>query len=322
MTREEGDMRAFATDGFGHPGTMREVADPEPAEGDVLIRVAAAGLNATDLLALAGWLKDYIPHEWPLIPGIDGSGVVERLGPGVTGFEVGEEVFGFRNAGTSVGRGTLAELVAIPAAAVLRKPPNLAHHEAATIPHSLLTATAAFDAAKVSSGDRVVVLGATGGVGSYATQMLAGAGAEVVGITIGEHADYARELGASQTIDYHATDAPAEVGRLYPDGIDAVLDLASFPELAGRLSELVRQGGRVVTLAVPPDVDALAARGVEGSLHSRWETEGRFAELAERVASGVLKLPQIRTFGFDETPEAMGLLATRHVRGKLVVTMA
>lgn len=314
-------MRAFATDGFGHPGTIREVPAPEPGEGEILIRVKAAGLNATDLLALAGWLKDYMPHEWPLIPGIDGSGVVERLGPGVAGFEIGDEVFGFRNAGTSVGRGTLAELVTIPAPGVLPKPASLEHHEAATLPHSLLTATAAFDAAKVSSGDRVVVLGATGGVGSYGTQMLARAGAEVIAITIGEHAAYARSMGASTTIDYHATDAPTEVRRLYPDGIEAVLDLASFPDLAARLAELVREGGHVVSLMVPPDVDALAARGVEGSLTSRWATESRFAELAGQVASGDLKLPEIQKFQFAESAAAMELLATRHVRGKLAVLM-
>jgi NADPH:quinone reductase-like Zn-dependent oxidoreductase len=313
-------MRAFAAPGFLQPATIQDVPDPVPGEGEVLIRLHAAGLNQTDLASAAGMLKDYMEHRWPLIFGIDGSGVVEAVGPGVTGFEIGDEVFGYEQR-PLVGRGTLAEWAALPASGLLPKPASLEHHEAAVIPHSSLTAAAAVESAAVKDGDVVAVLGATGGVGSYATQLLAQAGVHVIAVTLGDYADYARSLGAEESIDYTAADVIAAIKERHPAGIDAVVDLAGIPDLFAGASDLVRPGGHVVSIVLPPATEALSARGVEGVLASRYAGQHRFAEITEKIVKGEIKLPAIQTFPFDEVAAAVELQATRHVRGKIAVLM-
>jgi NADPH:quinone reductase-like Zn-dependent oxidoreductase len=269
---------------------------------------------------MAGMLKDYLEHKFPLVPGIDASGIVERVGPGVDGFQQGEEVYGFVQRPV-MGLGTWAERVALPVGGIRPKPASLKHEQTAVIAHGALTAAAAMDAAAVSPGDRLVLLGATGGVGSYATQLATTAGVHVIAVTRGEYADYARSLGAADVIDYTATE-PVEAAReRYPNGVDALIDLAGIPELSSGFADLVHSGGRVVSVIMPPDVEGLAARGVEGILANRMLAEHRFPEIAARIAEGEIRLPAIQTFSFEDVGAALELQATRHVKGKLAVAM-
>lgn len=313
-------MRAFAIDGFGQTGSIREIPEPVPGEGEVLVKVEAAGLNATDCAVCAGMLRDYFVHEFPLVPGLDASGVVEQVGPGVDDYAVGDVVYGYTRR-PIMGRGTLAERVVLPVDGIERKPASLSHEEAAVIPHAGLTAAAAVDAAALGPDDVVVLLGATGGVGSYATQLAAKGGAHVVAVTRGDYGDYARSLGAADVIDYTAMDPAAAIGDRYPDGVKAVIDLVGMPELTSGMASHVRPGGRVVSTVMPPDVEGLAARGVEGILAYRMAAEHRFPEIANRIAEGDIKIPAIQTFSFDQAGDALELEATRHVRGKLAVVL-
>lgn len=313
-------MRAYAIDGFGQAGSIRELPDPVPGEGEVLIRVSVAGLSATDLAVMAGFLKDYIEHRFPLVPGIDASGVVERVGPGVDGYAEGDEVYGYVRRPV-MGLGTLAERVALPIGGIERKPASLSHEQAAVIAHSALTAAAAVDSAALHPGDQLVLLGATGGVGSYATQLATAGGVRVIAVTRGDYAEYARSLGAADVIDYTAAEPVAAVRERYPAGVDALIDLVGIPELSSGVAALVHSGGRVISVVMPPDVEGLAARGVEGILASRWSAEHRFPEIAARIAEGAIKIPPVRTFPFEEVGDALALQATKHVRGKLAVVM-
>ena len=138
-------MRAFAIDGFGQPGDVRELPVPEPGEGEVLVRVRAAGVNATDLAVMAGWMTEYFQHTFPLVPGIDASGVVEKVGPGVEDYHEGDEVFGYAR-GPVFGRGTFAAFTVLDVGAVQRKPASLTHEQTAVIAHGSLTAAAAVGA--------------------------------------------------------------------------------------------------------------------------------------------------------------------------------
>jgi NADPH:quinone reductase-like Zn-dependent oxidoreductase len=311
-------MRAFAIDAFGEPGTIREVPVPEPGEGEVLVGVMAAGVNQTDVAVMAGMLADYMEHRFPLVPGVDASGVIERVGPGVDGFHVGDEVYGFVQKPV-MGVGTFAEHVALPVGGIVRKPSSISHVQASVIAHAALTAAAAVQDAGLRPGDIVALLGATGGVGSYATQFASEQGAIVIAVTKGDYGDYARSMGAADVIDYTAVDAVQTIREGYPDGIDAVIDLAGIPALYAGVSELVRSGGRVVSAILPPDAEALAARGVEGKMTMRYSAEHRFPEIAARIADGSIKLPNIQTFGFDDIRDAIDLQATRHVEGKLAI---
>ena len=114
-------MRAYAIDGFGEPGSVRELETPEPQEGEVLVRMRAAGVNAFDVAVVTGWAKDYMEHRFPLIPGLDGSGEVAALGAGVDGLNPGEAVFGIAQKGFQ-GEGTFAEFQTFPAAGLAAKP--------------------------------------------------------------------------------------------------------------------------------------------------------------------------------------------------------
>ena len=311
-------MRAFALDAFGEAGTIRELPVPEPGEGEVLVRVRAAGVGTTDLAVMAGFMAAYFEHTFPLVPGIDASGVVERVGTGVTEYRAGDEVFGYARSPV-YGRGTFAEFTVLDVGAVQSRPASLTYEQAAVIAHASLTALAAVDAAAPTHGHRVVLLGATGGVGSYATQLLTEAGASVIAVTRGEYAKYARSLGAADVIDYNKTPPAEVVSTSDPDGIDALLDFAGIPDLSASMAPLVRSGGRVISIVMPPDVEGLAARGVTGLLVARTAAEHRLPEITSRIAAGEIKLPAIKAFPFDEVSAALELQATRHVRGKLVL---
>jgi NADPH2:quinone reductase len=313
-------MRAFAIDGFGQAGSIRDLPEPVPGEGEVLVELRAAGVSTTDLAVMVGMLKDYLEHKFPLVPGIDASGVVVRVGNGADGFREGDEVYGFVKRPV-MGLGTWAERVALPVGGIKSKPASLSHEQAAVIAHGALTAAAAMDAAAAGPGDRLVLLGATGGVGSYATQLATKAGVHVIAVTRGDYADYARSLGAADVIDYAPTDPVEAVRERYPDGIDVLIDLAGIPELSSGFAELVHSGGRVVSAIMPPDVEGLAARGVQGILANRMLAEHRFTEIAARIADGEIRIPALQTFSFEDVDAALELQATRHVKGKLALVI-
>jgi NADPH:quinone reductase len=311
-------MRAYATDGFGEPGSIRDVPDPEPGEGQVLVRTKAAGVSTTDLWVMAGALAAYVEHVFPLIPGIDGSGVVERLGPGVDGFAIGDEVFGWVRSGP-FGRGTWAEMAAFPADGLALKPAKLLHEQAAIIPHVCLTAAAAVDAADLGEGKSVVIIGAAGGVSSFATQFASQTGARVIGVTHGDAERIVRMHGCDDVIDYEKGDSTEQVRERYPDGVDVLLDLAPTPGLASAMAANVRDGGKVISVIMPVDVDTLAARGVESSVATRYAAEHRFAEIIEMIVEGRLRLPYIKTYPFDDIQKALDAQAAGHVHGKAAV---
>ncbi|HEX5938672.1 MAG TPA: NADP-dependent oxidoreductase [Actinomycetota bacterium] len=311
-------MKAFALDEFGAPGSIREVPDPEPGEGHVRIRVATAGLNPFDIAVINGYVKDAMEHRFPLIPGSDASGTVDAVGPGVTVYAVGDDVFGSMGK-PYLGEGALAELAVMSTATIARKLASLEHADAASIPVAGVTAKNMVDAAAVKVGDIAVVIGATGGVGSFFVQLAKLRGAQVVAINRGENADYARSLGATDVIDYTAGDVVEAVRSRCPDGIDVVADLHRDPALVARLGELLRTGGHVVSATGGVDVDALAKRGVEGvNIQGRVNT-GSLDELALLLEKKEIASPETESFSLDRANEAFALVGSGHARGKVVV---
>ena len=155
-------MRAFAIETFGEPGSIREVPDPEAGEGEVVVAVQVAGMNQTDIAVMAGYMKDYMEHRFPLVIGIDASGIVERVGPGVEHYRAGDEVYGYVRKPV-MGEGTMAERVVLPVGGLTHKPRTITWEEAAVVGHSALTAAAAVDDVALTSGQRLVLLGGTAG---------------------------------------------------------------------------------------------------------------------------------------------------------------
>jgi len=312
-------MRGYAIEKFGVPGAVRELPLPEPGVGEILVRVKAAGVNAFDATVVAGFAKDYMEHRFPLVPGKDVSGVVQATGPGVTGYAAGDEIFGLDER-PFIGAGTFAEFVTVATSAASRKPRNLDHVTAAALPTAGLTAQSAVDAASPAKGETVLILGATGGVGSFATQLSAASGARVLAVTRGDHAAYARKLGAAETIDYTEADV-AEVSRsLAGNGLDVILDFAGDRELVARLADVVRPGGRIVSTVGAADIEALAARGITGLNVNRGDPQ-RLGQLARLVDDGTLRAPATHVYPLEDAAEALQLQAGRHVQGKLIIAI-
>jgi NADPH:quinone reductase len=313
-------MKAFALDGFGEQGSLRDLPVPEPEEGQLRLRVVAAGVNPFDAAVVKGYMKDRMEHRFPLVPGMDASGTVDAAGDGVEGYAAGEEVFG--SVGKMVlGEGTLAEFVTVSAGTVTHKPSTFDHHVAAAIPTAGVTALNMVDALQLSEGQTVVAVGATGGVGSYFVQLAARRGARVIAICGGENEDYARRLGATDVIDYSADDATDAVRSRYPDGVDAVADMHGDADQLAGLTQHVRSGGHVASVVGAADIEALRARGIEAT-----NVQGRVQTASLDVLSGMLEggdlvAPEIRTYALADAGDALAAVGTGHVRGKIVVVL-
>lgn len=310
-------MRAFALEELGAPGSVVEVPVPEPSEGQVRIRVAAAGLNPFDHAVIQGYVKDQMEHRFPLIPGADASGTVDALGEGVTGWSIGDEVFG--SVGKMyLGEGTLAEFATMSTGTIARKPASVDHLDAAAIPVAGATALTMVEAASVSDGNVVVAIGATGGVGSYLVQLAAKRGARVLAVCSAAKTEYARRLGAAEVIDYAAGDVVDAVRSHAPDGVDVIAEMHGGDDTA-RLAELVRPGGHVVSAVGGADAETLMARGIEAANVMGMVATAPLEALAGMLERGEIASPEVRTFPLADAAEAFEQVGSGHTRGKIVV---
>jgi len=205
---------------------------------------------------------------------------------------------------------------------VARKPPSFEHPAAAAVPVAGVTALVMADALALGEGHTVVVVGATGGVGSYFVQLAVRRGARVVAVCSGKNADYARRLGAGDVIDYMAGDVVDTVRSRYPDGIGALADMHGDREAVARLGEQVRSGGHVASAVGAADVDALAGRGIEATNVMGNVTTASLEALTRLLEAGEVAVPDIHTFTLADAGEALAAVGTGHVHGKIVVTDA
>lgn len=318
QTQKESEMRTIAEEEFGGHVALMDLPTPEIGADEVLIRVRAAGINPFDWKVADGILKDRKEHRFPLILGFDAAGVVERLGPDVTGLSEGDEVYGNLSKPV-VGEGTYAEYVSAPAAIVARKPEAIGFAEAAALPMAGLTAMDLVDAVDPGEGESVLIVGATGGVGSYAAQLAARRGARVIATARRTNEAFARELGAAQTIDHTKEDLVEAVRTAHPDGIEAVIDVASDGEALGRIAGLLKQGGRLASSVFAADIEGLARRGIQATNVSMRPAARRLEELSRMVDAGELSVRLDSTFRLERAPEALEKSRAGHVRGKIVL---
>jgi NADPH:quinone reductase len=243
-------MRAIAMTGFDAAPTLTDLDVPEPKEGEVRVRIRAASVNGFDLAVAAGYTKDYMEHRFPLVLGKDFAGEVDALGAGVTGYAVGDRVFGTVTK-PYLGDGSFAGYVTIPSAVGLAPlPESISFTDAAALGLAGAAAYGIIDEATLEPGHIVLVVGATGGVGNQVVQLAAAAGARVIATA---HTDAERELvtrlGAQATVD-HTGDLTSQVRAIAPDGVNVLAHLAGDPGVV----ELVRDGGRFLsTLLQSPD---------------------------------------------------------------------
>ena len=311
-------MRTIAEKTLGGPIALMDLPTPETGSGEVLIRVRAAGVNPFDWKVADGELKDELEHRFPLVLGFDAAGVVERVGADVTELAEGDEVYGYLFKPV-IGGGAYAEYVRAPANIVARKPESISFTEAAALPVPGLTAMDLVDAVDPGEGETVLIVGATGGVGSYAVQLAARRGARVIATARQANEAFARELGASETVDHTKSDLLNGVRMTHPGGIEAIIDLVNGSDALGRLAGLVNEGGRIASSVYAADVEFLAQRGIKATNVGVHPDAQRLEELSRMVDARELTVRLERTFPLEKAPEALEESRTGHVRGKIVL---
>ncbi|XRQ10233.1 NAD(P)-dependent alcohol dehydrogenase, partial [Actinomadura welshii] len=324
-------MKVWSWDRYGPPDVLvlKDVDDPVPAPGEVLVRVRAASVNPYDwrhvgadpkLVRLSAGLRRPKPG---LVPGADLAGVVERVGDGVTGLRAGDEVFG------EVRFGAFAEAVAVPQDRLAAKPARLTFEQAAAVSMAAHTALQGLrDVGGISAGRRVLVNGASGGVGTFAVQLAKEFGAEVTGVCSTRNAELVRSLGAHDVVDYTREDFTERRGRY-----DLLMDIVGNRSLAALRRPLTSRGTLVIVGGIASGRGAWlgpAAQVLRGSLAApfvsqkvrtvSWKPNSadlRFlADLMERERIA----PVIdRTYPFAEIPDALRYIERGHARGKVAI---
>nr|BFE60368.1 NADP-dependent oxidoreductase [Dactylosporangium thailandense] len=313
-------MRALHVPAAGAQPELADLPTPAVTDGQVLIKVKAAGLNAVDNIIAAGYMAGMFPHEYPLVLGRDAAGVVEAVGAGVEHVQPGDEVIGHVLLAPPVRHGTLAEYALLPAAAVTPKPAGLDFVTAAALPLAGAAAVAAVDAIDPQPGQVVLVSGATGGVGNYAVQLLAARGVTVMATGTPADAGKLTGLGAATVVDYTAGSVAEQVLAAYPDGVDALVELAAQTPDAAAFAA-VRKGGKVAALTQAATEDALAAAGLTGGGVFAGPVREVTAPLAERAAAGTLAVDVATVLPLHRAAEGLATIASGQARGKIVVTV-
>lgn len=309
-------MRSFALPAFGQSPDITEITAPEPAEGEVRVAVRAASVNGFDLSVVSGRLEDMMEHRFPVVLGKDFAGIIDAVGTGVKGYQTGDRVFGVVTK-DYLGDGSFGEYVTVPVSVGIAKLPDTVDFTAgAALGLAGTAAVDSVDAAKIDSGDVVLIAGATGGVGQQALQLAVKTGATVIATASSqEEKDLVSALGATSLVDYHQ-DIVDQVSQNHPDGVDVVLNFAGDP--AG-LVPAVKQGGRLAsTLIMSPD--AVDAQGIEILPVYAAPTPETLDRVAKNQAEQYTAVTVQQTYPLEQVSQAITDFSAG-TRGKLVVTL-
>ena len=274
-------MMAWRVYEFGPPDVLKfePVPRPQPAEGEILVKVAAAGVGPWDAWIRAG--KSALPQPLPLTPGADLSGHVVAIGPGESRLAIGDEVYGVTNPRFI---GAYAEYAVATAQMISKKPSSLTFVEAASVPVVAVTAwQALFDQAKLSNGQTVLIHGAAGNVGAYAVQLARHAGLQIIATAAADDARFVHDLGADVVIDFRAEPFEHAVSN-----VDAVIDLVGG-DTQTRSFDVLRRGGRLISAVSPPDPQLAHGRGVEAKFFLVNVTTRSLAQIAALLDEGSLR---------------------------------
>lgn len=319
-------MRAVVANDYGPPEryVLADVPVPRPGPGQIQVRIAAASINPGDIRLPGGDFRDFVSPEFPHVPGNDFAGTVSEVGSGVAGYQVGDEIFGMAvprvlraiaGPRPSLTTGTLAEYAVFEADTpfLARRPADLPVAPAAALGITGPTVLALMGTADIRPGETVLVVGATGGVGTTLVPLLAAAKARVIATATAADAELLRRLGADETIGYDA----------YPSAVDIAINLVLPNEELVGVARAVRPGGRLLTITdLTARQDWLGRDDVE--LSQVLDMEGRFGgmrEVAELAVRGGLSATIGRRYTLDQGARACVDFARRHTTGKLVVTV-
>ncbi len=312
-------MRAFAVLRFGAAPGLHNLPVPA-ADGAFLIRVRYAGVNPLDNNLLGRLTAS---SAYPFVVGVDFAGVIERAPAGAGDLKVGERVFGVART-----HGSYAEYTAVAPAARLEPlaviPDGIPDEQAAALPTSAVTALRTLQLLDVTAGQRLVVMGATGGVGGYAVQMAVSRGVHVIATVRGD-ADEARRLGAAEVYDSQAADVIDALRTAHPGGVDAVLDLVNGPDAIRRDAEILRPGGTLVSTIFAADEAWFAERHITAHNHASSAnpllSRPGLDTVVRMLADGTITARIGSVAGLDEAGQILERLRTGGLRGKAVIRL-
>jgi NADPH:quinone reductase-like Zn-dependent oxidoreductase len=309
-------IKAIYVHQYGGPEQLKleQIPRPEAQAGEVLVRVHAAGVLPAEWKVRQGLFKDFLPISFPYIPGSAFAGAVEEVGPGATAFQPGQAVFGRSN------NGTYAEYTTVSVETLALKPESLSFIEAATISGGATVAwTALFENGTLQTGQRVLIHGAAGGVGTFAVQFARWKGAQVIGTAGVANMEFVRSLGAETVIDYIST--PFE--QVVHD-VDLVPDTVGGETLQ-RSMYVVKRGGTLVSLLGLPSQEKareLGIRAMKNTAALPFPSNGLLQTIAQLIEEGQVKATIARTFPLREASLAHELSQTGHGRGRIVLHIA
>jgi len=303
-------MKALQYTAYGRSPVVTDVPEPVPGPGEVLVRVAGAALNPLDVKIGAGHVQDYFPIVFPSTVGTDLAGTVERVGSGVTGWSIGDAVI--TRTDPTAG-GAVAQYAVVPAASLVAAPTTIPLHAAAGLATAAATAwQAVTEIAELKSGQKVLVHAGAGGVGSFVIQLARRAGAHVVTTASSAAAEIVRKLGADEIIDYTRVDFWTAVSD-----VDVVVDSVGG-ETEARSLDVLKPGGLLVSLPVPPDFERAAARGLRAEFVFHASDPERLAKVVA-VANEGFDIVVDRTVPLSDAADAFDYLAQGHAKGKVIV---
>lgn len=311
-------MKAAVIDAFGPASRLeiRDIPKPEITPDQILVEVHAASVNPIDWKIREGMMGARYGDDFPMVLGLDASGVVVEIGSAVSGFAVGDEVYARSDNGP--GR-CYAEYVALNPATVAKKPPELSHAEAAGIPLAALTPIYGLrDCGQMKEGDRVLLVGASGGVGVFATQIAKALGAHVTGVCSGKNAGLVRELGADAVIDY-TSESVLRGGDRYDiiyDAVGALVPEHALPALAA--------GGVYITLVPVPGIDFFipgqTTRAAGKGYFVAWTPRAEDLDLLSGwVVTGELRPVIDSEYSLDDIRAAHERSQTERAVGKIII---
>jgi len=314
-------VRAVTVSSYGASPVLMDLPTPAAGPGQVLIKLAAAGMNPMDVALASGeWRPE--TAMFPMVLGVDGAGIVDALGEGAARFSLGDRIFGQLLIPPIGSAGTYAEYVAVTAAAPLALvPPGLDLVGAAALPTIGGAGLTLVESLEPLEKKTVLVVGAGGGVGSFALQYAVSAGAQVIANVRAPAEDRVRSYGVVQTIDDTTVRVVETVRQTYGDGVDVLIDLVSDADSFSSFVSLVRPGGTAVSTRYAADPGALSASGVRGINFVLNETSEVLERVAKDLVEGLIVAPPITRIGLDEVPSAMSSSPQRRLEGKTVIVL-
>jgi NADPH:quinone reductase len=314
-------MRAVTVSRFGESPVVTEVTTPSAGPGQVLIKLFAAGVNPMDAKLASGEWRP-APAVFPMVLGVDGAGVVQAVGDGTTRFFPGDDVFGQLFIPPIGASGTYAEYVAVTEEAPLaRVPDGVDLAVAAAVPTAGATGLSLVEIVEPLDDQVVLIIGAAGGVGAFATQFAVNAGARVIANIDAEAEDRMRSYGVKETIVRPGVSVKDAVSESHPDGVDVLIDLVSDAKAFASNAALVRPGGTAITTQYVADLEALQASGIRGVNFALRTTSDLLERVGKALTDRAIVAPPITRIGLDDAPGLFRPQAQSHANGKTVIVL-